>query len=279
MKTTLIRSAKFSLLLAMLFGCLPMFAAAAEEKSLPTLYLIGDSTVKNGTKGLQGWGDPIAAYFDKTKINVQNRARGGRSSRTYRTEGLWDAVLKDIKPGDFVMMQFGHNDGGPLDKEKSRGSIRGNGDETKEVAVPDSDKKETVHSYGWYLRQFAKEAKAKGATPIVLSLIPRNDWKNDHVLRASEGYGAWAAAAAKAEDVSFIDLNGIVADKYDKLGQEKVKEFFPKEHTHTSVSGAELNASAVVEGVKSLKDCPLKDYLLPNGPQMTEMKTEKKAEK
>src|SRR5713101_9427458 len=70
----------------------------------PTLFIIGDSTVNNSTKGQIGWGTPIAAFFDKTKINVENRARGGRSSRTYTTEGLWDRVLAEMKSGDFVLM-------------------------------------------------------------------------------------------------------------------------------------------------------------------------------
>src|SRR4030095_651994 len=80
-----------------------------------TLFIIGDSTVKNSTGDLQGWGDPIADYFDQAKLRVVNRARGGRSSRTFQTEGLWDQVLKEMKPGDFVLMQFGHNDGAPID--------------------------------------------------------------------------------------------------------------------------------------------------------------------
>src|SRR5580765_8639456 len=93
------------------------FAEDAKEQTpakLPTLFIIGDSTVKNSTKGLQGWGTPIAGLFDATKITVENRALGGRSSRTYRTEGLWDQTLAKMKPGDFVLMQFGHNDGGGL---------------------------------------------------------------------------------------------------------------------------------------------------------------------
>src|SRR5229473_1839607 len=62
---------------------------------LPTLFIIGDSTVNNSTKGQMGWGTPIAAFFNKSKINFENRARGGRSSRTYLTEGLWDRVLAE----------------------------------------------------------------------------------------------------------------------------------------------------------------------------------------
>src|SRR2546421_434880 len=79
--------------------------------ALPTLWLIGDSTVRNGqdtgNNGQWGWGNPIAAYFDTGRINVQNWALGGTSSRTFQTIGRWDKVLSQIKSGDFVIMQFG----------------------------------------------------------------------------------------------------------------------------------------------------------------------------
>src|SRR3954471_12791538 len=105
--------------------------------SLPTLWLVGDSTVRNGSgnggNGQWGWGDRIAKFFDTGKINVVNRARGGRSSRSYITEGLWDQVLADARAGDFVIIQMGHNDGGPLAGDnRERGSIRGTGEETED---------------------------------------------------------------------------------------------------------------------------------------------------
>lgn len=240
-------------------------APAPAVARLPTLFLIGDSTVNNGTKGLQGWGTPFIKLFDPAKITVLNRARGGRSSRTFLTEGLWDAVVADLRPGDFVLMQFGHNDGGSP-RTNDRASLKGNGDETQDVANPKTGKVETIHSYGWYLRQYIAGAKAKGATPIVLSLVPRNDWGPDHkVARAGTGYGKTAMEAAKACGAQFIDLNGIIADKYDALGQDKVKTFFPFEHTHTSPEGAALNAACVAEGIRALSDCPLKNDLLPTG--------------
>ncbi|MBV9868901.1 MAG: rhamnogalacturonan acetylesterase [Abitibacteriaceae bacterium] len=229
---------------------------------LPTLFLIGDSTVNNGGRGLQGWGKSLPVFFDLTKINVVNRARGGRSSRTFLTEGLWAKVVAELQPGDFVLMQFGHNDGGSLNTN-NRASLKGNGDETQEVVDKATGKTEVVHTYGWYLRQYIADTKAKGATPIVLSLVPRNDWINGKVVRASNGYGRWAAAAAQAGGAAFVDLNEIIAKHYDALGQDKVKTFFPFEHTHTNKEGADLNAASVVEGLKGLKNCPLVAYLTP----------------
>ncbi|MEO7319441.1 MAG: rhamnogalacturonan acetylesterase [Chthoniobacteraceae bacterium] len=242
-------------------------SASAADDALPTLWLIGDSTVNNGSgKGdgrLWGWGAPLAGYFDSAKIRVVNRASGGRSSRTFLTEGLWEKVAAEITPGDFVLMQFGHNDGGALTGPKGRASLKGNGDETQEVTPDGSAKKETVHSYGWYLRKYIADAKAKGATLVVLSQIPRNIWKNEKVSRAAGGYGKWAKEAAAAGGALFLDLNEIVAARYETEGEEKVKtEYFTeKDHTHTTAAGARVNATAVVEGIKSRKDFPLASFL------------------
>ncbi|HWB83284.1 MAG TPA: rhamnogalacturonan acetylesterase [Bryobacteraceae bacterium] len=232
--------------------------------NLPTLWLIGDSTVRNGrgdgAGGQWGWGDTISPFFDTTKINVANDAVGGLSSRTYLTGGYWDRVLAQIKPGDFVMMQFGHNDNGPVaDRFLGRGSLKGAGDETQEVDNPRTGKHETVHTFGWYLRKYITDAKAKGATPIVCSLIPRKIWKDDKIVR--EDYAEWAQEAAKAENVPFVDLNQIIALRYNALGQEKVEPLFADPHTHTSRAGAEMNAECVVAGLKGLKDDPLAQYL------------------
>src|SRR5882762_4316239 len=195
------------------------------QHPLPTLFIIGDSTVRNSGKGLQGWGDEIGSFFDQTRIKIDNRARGGRSSRTFITEGLWDQVLADLKPGDFVLVQFGHNDGGAVnDASRARGSLRGIGDETEEIDNLLTKKHEVVHTFGWYMKKFVTDTRAKGATPIVLSFIPRNMWKDGKVIRGSDSYGKWAAQVAAAEQVAFIDLNEIVAKKYEALGPDKVKE-------------------------------------------------------
>ena len=229
---------------------------------LPTLWIIGDSTVKNHGKGLLGWGDPIKALFDTTRINVENRALGGRSSRTFQTEGLWDKVVAEMKPGDFVLMQMGHNDGGGLTQNQARASLKGTGEETQTTTDPKSGKPEVVHTYGWYMRKYVTDTKAKGATAIVLSPVPRNIWKDNKVARNSGDYGKWAAETAKTEGAFFVDLNDIVAKHYEDLGQEKVKtDYFLTDHTHTTPIGAQLNAASVVEGLKALPDCPLCKYL------------------
>jgi rhamnogalacturonan acetylesterase len=251
--------------LSALFLALGISALSAGEAPpadhRPTVYLIGDSTVNNSANAQLGWGKPIAALFDSTRIKVENKARGGRSSRTYWTEGLWDQVRSNLHAGDFVLMQFGHNDGGSLTEGRGRGSLKGIGEETQTITNT-VGKLEEVHTYGWYLRKYVRETKAQGATPIVLSPIPRNDWKEGKVVR-SIGYGKWAADIAKEESAPFIDLNEIVARQYEEIGETTVAEKFfgPTDRTHTLPPGAELNAASVVKGIRELKDRPLAGFL------------------
>ena len=119
-----------------------------------------------------------------------------------------------LRKGDYVIMQFGHNDAGPLDDTaRARGTIRGIGDESKEIFNPKTKKQEVVYTYGWYMRKYIRDAKAKGAVPIVCSPIPRNDWKEGKVARSTESYAKWAREVAQQEGAAFIDLNELVAKK------------------------------------------------------------------
>ena len=224
------------------------------------VFVIGDSTVANGNDTIVGWGRTLPAFFDTSRIVIVNKARGGRSSRTFLNEGLWDEIVPQLKKGDFVLMQFGHNDSARPDAEKFRGSLRGTGDETQEVIKPNGTK-ETVHTYGWYLKKYIRDTRAKGAVPVVFSQIPRNEWPGGKVERVSESFGKWAKEAAGQADAFFVDLNELVAKKYEELGPVKVKIFFPGDHTHTNKAGAELNARTIAEGVMQLKDCDLKNYV------------------
>lgn len=227
----------------------------------PTLYIIGDSTVRNDNKVQWGWGTVIDSFFNTDKINISNNAIAGRSSRSFTNEGRWRRVDSMLKPGDFVMMQFGHNDGSyPDTSAKNRGTLKGTGEETVELVFANG-RHETAHTYGWYIRQFVRDTKAKGATPIVLSMIPRNEFRNGKVLRANNDFGKWAKEVADQEGAYFIDLNAITADKYDAMGADSVKAFFPGDHTHTNRQGAVINAASIAEGLRQLKHCPLTQYL------------------
>jgi rhamnogalacturonan acetylesterase len=232
------------------------------KKDRPTLYIIGDSTVRNTNRPQCGWGEMIGEFLDTTQISISNQAMAGRSTRTFIKEKRWDKVLSTLKPGDFVIMQFGHNEGSKPDTSRAgyRGVLRGTGDETVDLLWKDSTV-ETVHTYGWYLKKFVNDAKAKGATAIICSMIPRNEFVDGKVKRASNDFGKWAKEVAAGEGAFFIDLNKITADKYDVLGPDDVKKFFPGDHTHTNEEGARVNAASVAEGIRLLKDLQLNNYL------------------
>lgn len=261
-----------------------LFAKAAPPAPAPghkpTVWLIGDSTVRNGsfdngaTAGQWGWGHLLHYYFDPSKVNVVNDAMGGTSSKSYQdSPTLWPLVLPKIQPGDYVLMQFGHNDG--------PASLKGNGDETAPDTGRGARAGAVKHSFGWYMRQYIEQVKAKGATPIVCSLIPRNHWGDDgKVMRNTNDYALWAKQAAEQDHALFIPLNDLIADKYDQLGRDKVEKVLfnvdrngRAEGVHPNWKGATLNAQCVVEGIRQL-DCPLKNDLLaepkvPDQPDLT----------
>ena len=237
-----------------------------ENAALPTLHVVGDSTVRSGGTGagLWGWGERLKPFFDTNKINVVNDAIGGRSARTYFTEGRWQKVADALKPGDFVIIQFGHNDqgriGDPANKHRADGP--GIGDETVADTMPDGAK-ELVHTFGWYLAKFVSDAKARGATAIICSPIPhKQHWESG---RDFATLAEWDAQVAKNQGAMFFDLTLIITDAYKKTGREKVATFFADKGTHTSDTGAQFNAACVIAGLKSLRGNPLAQFFSDKG--------------
>ena len=249
--------------------------------ALRSLILIGDSTVRNGkddgqgkgAEGQWGWGNPLARHFDLNKINVVNRAVGGLSSRTYISSGHWERTYAHIKKGDVVLMQFGHNDSSPInDNSRARGVIRSIGDESQEIDNQLTGKREVVYSYGWYLRKFIAEIRARGATPVVVSSIPRKMWDADgKVPRGKGDFAGWAQQVAQQQNAGFIDLNELAASKYDQLGREAVMKLFPMvtpdERVHTNLAGAQLNAELVVAALKTMQFTPPLPFLATPSPR------------
>jgi rhamnogalacturonan acetylesterase len=228
--------------------------------ALPTVFIVGDSTARNGSN--LGWGDHFAALFDTTRINVANRAIAGRSSRTYINEGHWTKVLAEMKPGDYLLLQMGHNDGGDLGGAKPRGTLKGIGDESQDVPQttgPLAGQTETVHTYGWYIRKMVDEAKAKGVHPMLLTLTIRNIWTDGKIER-DMGYTGYIRQIAEQEKIPVIDMATLEADHLELLGQTQTALLFPIDHTHTSPEGAELNAHAVADALRAAH-VPLAAYL------------------
>lgn len=236
----------------------------------PVLFLVGNSTMRtgtlgNGNNGQWGWGFLEHEYFDEDKITVENHALGGTSSRTFYNR-LWPDVLKGIRKGDWVIIELGHNDNGPYDSGRARASIPGIGKDTLNVTIKETAEKETVFTYGEYMRRFINDVKKKGAYPILMSLTPRNAWEDADstiITRVNETYGLWAKQVAKKAKVPFIDLNEITAAKFEKFGKEKVKYMFYIDRIHTSIFGARVNAESAAEGIRNYKGLALARYLKP----------------
>lgn len=227
---------------------------------LPTVFIVGDSTARN--KADLGWGDYFAPLFDTTRVNIANRAMAGRSSRTYINEGRWTKVLAEMKPGDYLLLQMGHNDSGDLGGAKPRGSIHSIGEETKDVPQttgPLAGQTETVHTYGWYLRKYIAEARAKGATPILLTTTVRNIWKNGQIER-DLGYNDFIRQVGAQEKVPVADMGALAADKFQSLGPAATAGYFPIDHTHTSPAGATINAICVAASLQKIHS-PVAAYL------------------
>ncbi len=239
----------------------------------PVVFFTGDSTVKNADKdddGMWGWASQAQIVFDESKITLVNAARAGRSTRSFIREGLWEKVYNSLQPGDFVTIQFGHNDICPITDAKARGVIAESKD-TMHVYKLDNGTYEVVYSFGWYLKKMIDDCREKGATPILVSLTPRNEWPGGKVERRDGSYGKWYREVVEETGVEFVDLHNISADFLDKkfakkrLSDDKekakaevaqIKEkagaaYFKKDHTHTSKLGAQMNAQSFAKGLKA----------------------------
>ncbi len=209
-----------------------------------TIWLIGDSTVSSYSKSRyprNGWGQ-VMDRFCKSGVKVSNCAASGRSSKSFIDEKRWDKVLDGLKKGDFVFIQFGHNDS---KKDKKR---RTNPSST----------------YQNYLKKYIEDTKAKGAYPILVTPVVRRAVKKDKIVNSLGRYPAAMKKVAEETKTPIIDLNAISLKKLNELGIEKSKKMFmnlaPGEHpnypkgrkdnTHFSEKGAMLIAGLVVEDAK-----------------------------
>ena len=264
---------------------------AEDKKQKVRIFLCGDSTGKNedsNPNGMWGWGSQAYTVFDESKCTFINCAKAGRSTRTYLNENRWEEVYRTLRPGDYVLIQFGHNDIGGIDKEKERGVIATAKDTCHVYKSQASGKFEVVYSFGWYLKKMIQDCKEKGAVPVILSLTPRNEWHSgngetngtlypvtekkgrQYIERRSDNYVvAWDKQIASETGVEFVDIHNISADVLDcKCGKaktpEKAKEkanaYFNHDHTHTSLLGARNNALSLAKGLR-LNNSPLTQYL------------------
>lgn len=257
---------------ALFVACaLPFVAAAQAPSDTITVFMIGDSTMANKPLDKEnqerGWGQMLPIYFDGA-IKVDNHAVNGRSSKSFIDEGRWEKVREKIRPGDYVIIQFGHND------EKKKSPDR--------YTVPGG-------TFDENLKKFVNEAREKGATPILMNSIVRRNfpangiaaaqtddrqktWKKGLENYPAEGdslvdtHGAYLDSprnVAKELGVAFIDMNKLTHDLVQGMGTEQSKslymwmpvgvyEFAPNgriDNTHLNVFGAIVVSRLAVNGL------------------------------
>jgi lysophospholipase L1-like esterase len=242
----------------------------------PTLFVAGDSTASAydaNPKNQQGWGAVLQPLFDDKKLRVVDVARGGRSSRTFITEGHWDRMLAQLQAGDFVIIQFGHNDAGAVNAEppgstrplRARGTIPGIGEESEEIDNVLTGRHETVYTFGWYLRKMVADVRAKNATPILMTPTKTNNFKDGRIECAAASYRLWTWQTARNEKTAFVDLSRLIADRYQNEGPDAVKAQFIDDTVHTNIAGATANARDVVASLRANRALPFGKMLSPTG--------------
>ena len=232
----------------------------------PVLFLVGNSTMRtgtlgNGSNGQWGWGFYAHEYYDENKITVENHALGGTSPRTFYNL-LWKPVLEAVRKGDYVFLELGHNDNGPIDSVRARSSYYPDGKlEVREDSISIYNKvtkqQETVYTFGGYTRRFINEIRAKGAIPVLFTLTPRNEYEPDdpkRIQRKLTDFTPAIFALGKETGTPVIDLNDISATKLEQYGPWKASYHFYLDKIHSSAYGARMNAQSAAEGVLASDD-------------------------
>jgi len=231
--------------LVFILGLIFTIFTACQINNKTTIYCIGDSTMANKKADVYpetGWCQIIGNYFDKT-VMIKNHAVNGRSSKSFIDEGKWKTVLDSLKKGDYVFIQFGHND------EKKYDS--------KRYTTP-------FGTYSENLRKFINESRDKGAKPILFTSIVRRKFGEDGNLIDTHGdYPLAMRKVAKELNVPLIDLQVLTEKNINHLGDEpskrmylwttKPSKLFPngrKDDTHFSVEGANNVARIATEAIK-----------------------------
>jgi lysophospholipase L1-like esterase len=227
------------------------------HKNRITVYLAGDSTVSDYSRNVAprtGWGQVFNRFFDD-KIVVKNEASSGRSSKSFIDEGRLVSVLNQIEKGDYLFIQFGHND--------------------EKIEDP-SRYTEPYSTYKSYLKQYIDGARAKQAIPVLVTPVERRRFTEEGIARDSHGeYPAAMKELSLKENVPVIDLTLKSKALFQELGPDRTKDVFLwleagenenypngiQDNTHFQEAGAEKIARLVLEGIKESKLVPLRNHI------------------
>ncbi|KZV75977.1 carbohydrate esterase family 12 protein [Peniophora sp. CONT] len=219
----------------------------AAPQATPIVYLAGDSTMaKTGANDgdTAGWGAYLGNYISLT---VNNEAVGGESARSFNREGRFNTIAGQIKSGDYVVIEFGHNDGGSLSTDNGKTDCSPSGTNYSTTCTTTfNGVTETVLTYEAYLANAAKAFKAKGANVLISSATPNNPWESGTFSYAAPRFVGYARDAATASGATFVDHGLYLAVLFQEAGEATVDSYYPNDHTHTSPAGADVVARAFV---------------------------------
>ena len=212
------------------------------QKTKINVILVGDSTVADYKPELviRGWGQVIPKFFNDD-VKVINKAISGRSTKTFIQQGDWDKTLKLVKPGDYVLIQFGHNDSHAKDRPEST---------------------DAATNYTEFLRKYVDDVRSAKATPILIAPMHRGSFNKGIITAELQPYVDAMKNVAKEKDVVCIDLYSSSGTLMQELGSEGVAPLFcsPKDRTHFCEKGAVAIAELIVKDL-SASGTPLSGYL------------------
>lgn len=227
----------------------PVLASAAmltQYASATTVYTAGDSTMAlgGGGNGTQGWAEYLGQYLT---IDVVNKALAGTSARSYTYKGLFQNIINTVQKGDYVIIEFGHNDGESGATDNGREDAYGSAYSSIATVTESNGTTDVIHTYVYYIQNAVTALQSKGAIPIVSAQTPDNIWP----LTIGDGprFVGYAQDVASATGVTYVDHYDYVVQAYNAIGETTVDTYYPIDHTHTSPTGANVVAEAFVRGL------------------------------
>ncbi|KAF2096388.1 SGNH hydrolase [Rhizodiscina lignyota] len=217
-------------------------ANSSPTPAMPTVYLAGDSTM---AKGIQRWG-----VFLQYSLNIPviNAAISGRSARSYTNEGRFQEIADVVKPGDWVIIEFGHNDGGSLvPVDNGRTDCPGDGAETCYTVY--DGKPEVAYSFNYYIETAGMMFMAKGANVIISSQTPNNDHASGYFRYTPSPFVWYSKESADSIRATFVDHGLYTGHAYHLLGKTTVESCYQIDNVHTSSEGADYVAAAFVKAL------------------------------
>ncbi|KAF8863737.1 SGNH hydrolase [Acephala macrosclerotiorum] len=226
--------------------------------SIPTIWLAGDSTEApgGGHNGTEGWGQYLQYSFPRDVAFVNNSAYAGRSARSFTRDGRFNWIADALHPGDWVIIEFGHNDGGspyPASSDNGRADCPGAGNQTCPTVYANAT--EIVQTYPTYLKDASEMFLSLGAKVILSSPTPDNPWETGNYTYSPDRftYYSWLSATelgGPAAGVYFVPHGQYAAQAMKNLGPAIVDKNYPMDHTHTAPYLADIVAQSFVLGLK-----------------------------